>query len=58
MGIHVSWFVEEETGVEERLEENLGPVEETNLGSIEKTHLGRRLQENLQDRAAKVLRWR
>lgn len=42
----------------ERMEEDLGSVEETNLGAEQKAYLGRGLQENIQNRAAKVLRRR
>lgn len=40
------------------MEKDLGSIEKANLGAKQKADLGRGLQENIQNRAAKVLRRR
>lgn len=38
------------------MEEDLGAIEKTHYRPVQKTHMGRRLQEDLQDRKATLLR--
>lgn len=51
MGVYITRFMEEEIGVEECLEENLGTTSETNMDQIKETCLERRLETSLAYRA-------